>query len=275
MRAVWLMVALAMVSACKKPPENLGPREGWVKDAGWKVQCYYPKAWDTLGAGERKITRQKALEEMEKQWRGEMEEDVNFGSDLVLDVDTILLGRPENIEAISGENATQCEAYNKGGSIDDWKSWLSSLKSRLTAGECNHPLVDTLFSYLSINASWQNKAYVCPGDKVLVQGTEIDYYRLTPKGPWMNAAGDKGVSTTGKESFPCNTEGCYQGMLIGRFTGDSGSQIIFPVGAQAMFKCPESGKIEVMINDDSLEDNRYKIESGLEHHMGITYKPAE
>ena len=274
MRAVGMVVALAVIGGCKKPPENVAPREGWVKEEGWRVQCYIPKAWDSLGEGDRRVARQKVLQEIEKQWRGEREEDVKLGDQLVLDVDTTLLGKPTNIEMVADQNAEQCILYAKGGSLDDWQGWLSSTQAKLTEGDCNHALVDTLFSYLAINSTWQNRAFVCPGDKVRISGTEIDYYKLSAKGPWINAAGDTSVSTTGNASFPCNTEGCFQGMLIARFKGDSGAELIIPVGLETMFKAPESGKIEVMINDDSFEDNRYKVESGLEHHMGITYKPG-
>ena len=60
-----------------------------------------------------------------------------------------------------------------------------------------------------------------------------------------------------------------------RFTSESGVQQILPVGESREFLVPEHGRVDVMINDDSMSDNLWKVEHGVEHHTGIEYKPVE
>lgn len=283
MRFGLLAALLLGLSSCKKGPEPV-TKEGWYKPeadpktgAGWAGQCFFPKNFANLGPGDRKVARQAALEAMVEQWSGKRNDGVSFDETVVENVETVLLGRPEAIESVAQQNAEHCETYMAGGAQDSgaWSSWLSSLPGKLTEGECNHPLVDTIFNYISVNSTWQNPASVCPGDEVEVTASAIDYYKISPSGPWINAAGDPNLPTVGKSEFPCNIEGCLQGMVVLRFRSDDGFTEVVPVGLKTIWKAPGSGKIDVMINDDNLSDNKFKIESGLEHHTSITYEPAE
>jgi len=131
----------------------------------------------------------------------------------------------------------------------------------------------TLYDYLSINHDWQIPVQVCAGDRFTVHGTPADYYQIERGGVFINVLGDP--SGTDVSGLPCNVEGCLRGMLIMRFTGESGVQQVLPVGDTREFLAPEHGRVDVMINDDSMSDNLYKVERGVEHHTGIEYKPVE
>lgn len=270
------LAVLVALTGCKKPPEPAAPKLGWVQTDTMKAACYYPPDFATLGPGDRKIARSTAIKEMMTQWTGGRGDGISFDSDMITDVETALLGEPEAVEAIAAKNAAQCETYmTTGGSTSGWSSWLTGLPAKITEGECWNPLVDTWFNYLDLARGWQNRAPVCQGDKVAVKGTEIDYYRIEDGGPWINAAGDTSKPTSGNPEMPCHQEGCFAGMLVVRFTGESGATVTWPAGLGVVITAPEHGYIEVAVNDDNLSDNKFKVESGLEHHTGIEYKPAK
>ena len=105
-----------------------------------------------------------------------------------------------------------------------------------------------------------------------MHGTDGDYYQIEAGGPFINVAGDPSQKAT--SALPCNVEGCIKGQLIMKFTSDSHVSQVIPVGIGVEFLVPEHGQIEVMINDDNLSDNKFKVEKGLEHHTGIEVKPA-
>lgn len=274
MRAALLFsLALALVG-CKKPPEAAAPKVGWIAQEGWAGACYYAPAWEALGPGDRKIARAKALTEIMGQWQGTRNDGVEFDDTLTTNVETALLSEPLEIEKVVARNTDYCEKAMTGAGTDGWQAYLTSVPGDLASDECTNPLVDQWSNYLDLQRAWQNPAPICKGDKVNVKGSAIDYYRLSKGGPWINAAGDPKQSATGTE-LPCNIEGCFRGQMVMRFTGKSGTTLVVPAGLGAQFTAPEDGKIEVMINDDSANDNEYKIESGMEHHTSIEYQPAK
>jgi hypothetical protein len=211
--------------------------------------------------------------ELMSQWRGERGDGIGFRDKVITDVETVLLAEADRIEAVSLDNLEQCKKYMKSGDSSGWSSWLTALPGKLTEGECpSAPLDYTLYDYLNINSDWQIQAPVCAGDHIIVHGTDNDYFQIEEGGEWINIAGDASQPASG--DLPCTLEGCVKGQLIMRFTGESGVQTIYPVGIETTFKAPEHGKIEVMINDTTFFDNKFKVEKGLEHHTGIEYKPV-
>lgn len=273
----WVWIAIASVStvaACGgKKPTNTAPIVGWHSDEGWSTQCYYPPVWDDLGPGDRKIARTKALGAMMEQWGGSKGDGVSFDSEFVTSFETVLLGQPEFIEMVSEENVEFCRRYATGmEGTERWSAWVKTRPGELTEGQCRYaPLDYTLWNYMDIQMEWQIPANVCAGDKVEISASPQDYYRLEPKGAWINSAGDQDMPTA-DPAYACNYEGCYAGMVIMRFTGDSGVQSVHPVGLGTTWTAPEHGKIEVMINDTTWFDNVFKTEGGIEHHTGIEYK---
>jgi hypothetical protein len=256
----------------KKPAEPPPPPVGWYQETGFAAQCYNPPVFTALQQGDRRFARQDALSALTSQWKGEKGTSFDFDPRMIEGIETELLGRPEKIEWVVAENHAQCRKVQAGGGKDAWAAWFAGLPTRLTAGECVRPLDYTMFDYLDIGTSWQRSVPVCSDDKVLIKASIIDHYRITDKGPWINVEGDK--SARPAEGAPCTLEKCFPGQLILRFQGQSGIELIVPIGAEATFVPPEHGTIEVTINDNTYFDNVYKIEQGIIHHTSIQYSPA-
>jgi hypothetical protein len=270
----WLAVLVPLTIGCSKKPTEVIKKEGWQREEGWNWSCLYPIDFEALGPGDRRISRQKTLEGLMGQWRGDRSDGIKFDSDILMRVETVLLGAPEKIERAAADNLEKCIDSQSSGTTISWGQWLASLPDVYTKGECKSPPLDyTLYDYLNIGSEWHIPAPVCKNDQVVIHASERDYYRVTDDGPWINAAGDPDSPATA--NLPCNTELCTHGQLIMRFKGESGVETIQPVGLEIRFTAPEHGSIEVMINDDVWYDNAFKIEGGIEHHTSIEYSPAQ
>ncbi len=271
-----LLLAVSLVDA--KPKKSKGPPPpppvGWHKEEGWKGDCYFPPNYESLGEGDRKMARQTALEGMKTQWSGTREDGVTFDSGLVDDVETVLLGRPTNIEAISRANLEQCRTVMKGGDAGAWQSWLSALPAKLTAGECMVPLTYTVFDYLDLGRSWQLPIGLCKGDKARIIASSKDRYRISDSGAWLNVEGDVAQKATGAE-YPCNIEGCNVGMLVGKFVTDSGVETTFPIGTEYTFAAPEHGTLSISVNDTVWYDNKWFKSATIEDRTAITIEPGQ
>jgi hypothetical protein len=273
---MWAVMAsfVAGTAEAKKTKAPPPPLEGWQPAGINGGTCYHPPQWDALPIGARKEARQKALEALLSQWRGERGDGVSFPGRVAEDIETAILAKMERIEFVTAENVAKCAAAMAAGSTQEWGAWLVALPGRLTEGECPYPPLDyTMYDYLNINSDWQFTGRVCKGDRVKIKGSEMDYYQIEPKGVWINAKGDSSRATTGP--YACNVEGCFAGMLIARYTSETGVTQILPVGLSLDFLVPDHGRLEVMINDTEFTDNRYKIEGRLEHHMAIEYSPVK
>ncbi|MES2643780.1 MAG: hypothetical protein V4850_30110 [Myxococcota bacterium] len=272
-----LSLLLAVSLADAKPKKNKAPPPppvGWHREDGWAGDCYYPVDYTALGEGEKKMARQVALEEMKKQWEGLREDGVKFDANLIEEVDITLLGRPTNIEAISRGNLEQCQKVRKGGDVGAWQSYLSALPAKLTAGECIQPLTYTLFDYLDIGRTWQREVGLCKGDKAHVVASAKDRYRISDTGAWMTVEGDPSQKAVAAE-YPCNIEGCFVGMLVGKFVTDSGVETVFPIGAETTFIAPEHGIISFSINDTVWYDNKWFKSSTIEDRTSLTIEPGQ
>jgi len=261
----------ALAKKSKAPPP---PKEGWQQEEGWKNACYYPPAWDKLDEISRRTARAKVLDEMKKQWTGGRDDGVTFSETTVDTVETTLLGRPEMVEKVSAENLTLCEGVAKGqASLSQWSAWLGGLPSKLTAGECNVPLDYTMFDYLDIGSGWQRPLGVCKGDHIRISGTVKDKYRVRDDGPWITVAGDETKPTVGGE-WPCNIEGCYEGMLVLRYVTQDGVESVLPIGAALEWTAPENGEISYRINDTTYYDNQWFKSGTMVDHTAIEISPA-
>lgn len=280
----WLAAGLVLFGAAdqahagKKDKKKKGGEvevSGWHQEEGWQGACYFPKNYEKLGAGDRKLARSEALREMLSQWNGSKGDGVSFDETATTNAETALLGKPDWIERMSQENLEECKKWAKSGDSGSWASWLNHVHGTVNEGDCkNAPLDYSLFDYLDIGKGWQIPAGVCKGDTFKVIGTTIDYYKVRPDGPWINVVGDTSVAALG-DKYPCNVEGCVEGMLIMRFTDEQGIETILPVGEELDWTAPNHGKIEVRINDDSFFDNVYKQEGSMIHHTGVTYQGGD
>lgn len=275
MSKYWVLaLCFPLVFGCSKKPTEEIKKEGWQREEGWKWSCLYPVDFEAMGPGERRLARQKTLEGMMGQWRGDRKDGIRYDADVIMKVETVLLGTPEKIERASQENVQQCVESQSIGTTLAWGQWLSSLPNVYTKGECKTPPLDyTLYDYLNIGSDWHIQAPVCRHNNVLIKASSRDFYRVVDEGNWINADGDPTLPAT--PELPCNVEGCVRGQVIMRFKGESGVETILPVGTELRFFAPEHGTIEVMINDDVWYDNAYKIEGGIEHHTSIEYSPAK
>ncbi|MEQ1501731.1 MAG: hypothetical protein ABMB14_05845 [Myxococcota bacterium] len=269
------LVILAVVGSAdayaKKNKAPPAPTVGWVPTG--TGQCWVPPDFSGMAEGPKRVAWNETRDAIVGQWRGERNDGISMNTQHVENLETVVLSKPDRVETVAKENLEQCKAAMTGGGAGPWEQWVIEIAGRLTVGECPYPPMDyTLFNYLSVNADWQIPVNVCRGDKIVVHGTDGDYYQLQSGGPWLNVAGDPAQPATA--SLPCNIEGCFRGQLVMRFTSDSHVQQIIPIGISTEFVVPEHGRVEVMINDDSLEDNKFKVEKGLEHHTGIEIKPA-
>lgn len=271
-----LVFASPAAMAGKKKKKDKGPAKvGWVDKEGWAGACYHPPDWEAMGVGDRKLARSAAMDDLMSQWTGQRGDGVQFPDKHTTNIETVMFAKSERVETIAAENLDHCKAFMQGKeSLSDWESWLIAIPGELTEGECPYaPLDYTLFDYLDIFNGWQIPANVCKGDHIKIHGTENDYFKYTKDSEWINVGGDTNSPTA--SGFECNVEGCFEGMLIMKFTGDSGIEKILPVGIETTFLAPEHGQIKVMINDKEFNDNVWKVDSGLEHHTGIEYAPVE
>jgi len=271
-----LAVALLPVLGCgPKRPVTTAPVVGWITEVGWKGSCYNPPDWEALEDTQRRIARQAALEEMKRQWRGLRQDGVQFTAEVVDDVETTLLGRPEHIEMVSRKNLELCkQVMGAAASTDAWGEWLGSLTPTLTAGECTRPFDYQLIQYLDINHSWQENIHFCAGERAIITASTTDKYRITKKGPWINADGDTSLRAA-RPDLPCALEGCFEGQVVGRFVTEAGVVSVFPIGTEAQFEAPEHGDLSFTVNDDTYYDNEWRKDGNIIDHTSVTFTPAE
>jgi hypothetical protein len=277
-RAITLASAtLITLAACggKKQVEPSAPIVGWHAEETWGGSCYFPPSYEELELTERRMARQEALQAMMSQWRGERGDGMMVDTRIIEDVETTLLGYPDEIEGVSRQNLEYCKSFmGVGGESSSWIGWLRNLPEQLMAGECVNPLRDTRFDYLDIGRGWQFELPVCSGDVVKISATVKDRYRVTEKGEWINVEGDMSQPASAGD-LPCNLEGCYVGQLIARFVSEDGVESIFPVGAEKVWTAPAHGTISVAINDITYYDNTWYQSGTIIDHTSLEIGPAE
>jgi hypothetical protein len=265
---------LAQVSEAK--PKVLAPTYtvGWNKIGPAGGQCYMPPDWASLGPGDKKLQYNQVRNEMMSQWRGEKDDGVHFEDKAIENLETTLLAVADRVETVSTQNWEQCKKAFEGGGTGPWEAWFDGLRATLTVGECPTPPLDyQLFDYLSLNSGWQIPVGVCKGDHIKITASPQDSFQIVDKGPWLHADGDS--ANPAPQGFPCTEEACHPGEVIAKFTSKTGTEIIFPVGFETEWSVPDHGTVSVMINDNSMTDNKYRVESGIESHLQITYGPAD
>ena len=271
MKMVWCGLPLLLMGCQKKPAAPAEPLVGWHQEEGAMGACYYAPNFEEVGRSDRRMVRQQALEAMMQQWAGDRDDGISFDPVVIENVETVLLGTPEKIEQITSKNTDLCRKAMTGGGTDAWSSWLFNLPAQLLEGECRRPHDDTLYNYMELSFSWQFSIDVCDDDVVEITASERDEFRVDDDGPWITAEGDLSKSTAGLADYPCDTEGCYAGQLVMRFRGQSGAEVIRPVGLKLVFQPPEHGVIEVMFNDPTPYNNEFRVVRGVQHRTGVTY----
>ena len=142
-----------LLFACgPKKPVDTSPKVGWHQEEGWTLSCYFPPEYDKLNELDRREARENSMTAMLEQWGGSRSDGVSIDSGIIEDVETVLLSQPTKIEDLSRRNLDQCSQVASGASsLDSWSSWVATLPSSLTVGECSTHFVDTVFDYLNIS----------------------------------------------------------------------------------------------------------------------------
>lgn len=281
--AVAVLVPCLVLSVAGKKDKKKKKGKGAppVELVGWQPvsgegggQCYHPPKWDGLVSGPRKLARAEAIAAIVGQWRGERDDGVQMPDRLVMNVETVLLGDPADIETIAGENLEWCRKHFAGKG-QGWADWATALPTRLTAGECKGSLLpQEMHDYLSLSSGWHMNMGFCKDEKVLISASNKDYYRVQEGGPWITADGDPDQEASG--DYPCTDQGCKVGQLLLRFKNYDGTiDIVQPIGTEAVFRMPDHGSIWVRINDKTPADNVWKVEGGMQHHTGVSYMAAD
>lgn len=274
-----LSLSLLILTSCG--PKNVAPAApivGWHAEEGWTAKCYFPPDYDSVeatgGDSARRSARQTSLEAMMSQWQGKRDDGVMIDEGVIEDVESTVLGRPETIEQVSRQNLDYCkQVMGNGASTDGWASWLRNLPGKLTAGECLAPLRNTYFDYLELGWSWQFPVEMCAGDKAKITATSADKFRIAKDGEWITAAGLEGQQASGE--FPCTGEGCWKGMLVGKFTTQDGFEETFPIGITTVYRATAHGTLTISVNDDAWFDNAWYKTGAIEDHTGITIEPGD
>jgi hypothetical protein len=270
---VFTTVAIAgslLMVACgkKKAPETQAAIEGWHQETGWKGSCYYPKDYKSSD----RVAASAVREAMLSQWRGERDDGVSFSSNVIESVETVLLGKPDAVKGVARKNLDHCKKVMAGGDIGAWQTWFSGLSASLTEGDCKWPpLRYQQHDYLDIGQGWQFEGFVCEGDKIRMEVSALDYYRLSDSGPWINAAGDTNQRAVGNK-YPCTLEECFVGTVIYRFTAEDGTISIGAVGTGIEWTAPQNGELHLRVNDDdTFFDNVWRKKGSLIDHAAVAY----
>jgi len=271
------MTLLWFALACgpKKTVEE-APKVGWHQEETWTLACFHPPQYDAMLEMERRDSWQGSMEAMDSQWRGERGDGISVGEDILDQIDYQFSAYPQKVEEVSQQNLEKCRQVATGQlSKDDWQAWIKGLPTQLTAGECRTHFLDTVMDTLSITTEFENSFPICEGDRIRISGSIQDQYRISDDTEWITIAGNQNSSSLGKENLPCNTEGCFDGMLILQFTDLDNRVTVYPVGGELEFKAPRDGYISYGINDDTYYDNQWYQRGGLIDHASVTVAPVE
>jgi len=246
----------------------VGPIEGWHKEAAWSGSCYFPKDYKDSDRAAGSATR----DAMMMQWKGERDDGISFSESKIEGVETVLLGKPDAVKSVARQNLQFCQKYMASGDKAAWEKWFKGLKTVLTTGDCAWPpLRYQQHDYLDLGKGWQFEGRVCKGDRVRIEVSSLDKYRLSDDGPWMTGAGDESQRAVG-DKYPCNLETCYVGMVVYRFRDLDGVETIGPVGLETDFLAPADGYLELRVNeDDSFFDNVWRKRGSLIDQSSISY----
>ena len=247
----------------KNKNEPVAPLEGWQQQEGWTHGCYYPPNFEALGGMARQDAGMNGFDEIAAQWKGNRNDGISFGENLVDEVEIIVLATPAKAEIVLQANLEHCLKSAQGQGANEWGAWLRSQPAQLTEGECYNGLSYTLFQWLEITDSWQEERPVCPDDHIRISGSVKDRYRVSNDGPWITVEGDPNKPTVGLEDYPCSRDGCLEGMLIMKYVTDEGMEMIFPVGSEFTYRVPEKGTVSYQINDSTFYDNIWYQTGGL------------
>ncbi len=267
---------ILFVGCGQKKSVDETPKVGWYQEEDWSVACYHPPEYEKMLKMDREDSRQPAWEAMFDQWQGTRGDGMSVGEEVIERIDYQFSAKPIKVESVSQQNLEKCRQVATGQmTMDAWQGWVSGLPTELSAGECYNHFLDTVLDDFQIDQSFANPFPICKGDRIRISGSSQDQFRITDSGSWITIAGDLESPSLGKVDIPCNIEGCFDGMLILKFTDADGREAIHPVGTSLEFTAPLDGMITYGVNDDTYYDNQWYQSGGLIDHASITIAPLD
>ena len=112
---IWTLLVACGPKNTTPPP----PKVGWHQEESWSQACYHPPEFEKMPELDRIDGRTNALDAMVNQWSGQRSDGISFEEGMVVDVETVLLGRPEQVERVSRENLAKCISVATGASGKD------------------------------------------------------------------------------------------------------------------------------------------------------------
>ena len=275
MRILASLIAFSLALAgCASKAPSAGkaappPQTGYVEVGAHT--CYAPPIFEGLSATEVRHTRRQGLSEAQAHWRGEVDPALSFADITLAELEDRSLLHPEDLEPTLAENFALCQQWARGEI--DAKAYEGKLVSHVRAfdrGRCEPQLYNPYSQNVLVNVDWQGDLKLCAGQVADIKVSEARYTLKAPKAgepipdeetQWITPAGDTSVSVE-EGPYPCKVEGCFAGMLIGRFAPENGGEpILFPIGTGTVFRAPNHGTVSVQINDSDYQDNRFYEEN--------------
>jgi hypothetical protein len=281
MRRFWfVLLVVPLVAACpKKTIEPEAPPLGWVTRGS--LQCYAPPDFAAeTNELRRKQLRSDTWSQLHAGFSGQVEGAQQMESERIDALELVLLGYPDRIEPFSRQTFERCSEVGKGGDAEAFATWLHKSAKRLSAGDCNRPLVYEVHDNIKIESGWHQRYHMCEGDKITIEvGSGAFLYTVYDTGEfernvYHGILGDMVNPVT--PGAPC--QDCRAGELLMRFEADSGGDEIFPFMPlppdtdfdvlyaehedsghkfAIEYEAPEHGYISFRINDDTYYDNLF------------------
>jgi len=289
------LVGIALLTACPKntPPPPEAP-EGWQTVGD--LACFYPPVFDgETNEIRRKDLRSTTWSELARGFRGEVAGGTAMDADALMDLELVLLGHPERIEAFSQDALQRCEAAAQGA-VARYVAWLDDAAGRLSATDCNRGLIYEVHDFLEATTGWQHRLHMCKDDRIRIEvsgGGAL--YTVWDTGndedtPWIGVLG--GLNSGPAPDSPCPD--CRAGELLLRFEVDNGGTIIspfYPVDEDAIaqiyadtedtrsslsveFVATDHGFISFAVNDSTDYDNRFRDANGYVEILKLHITPV-
>lgn len=271
---------IAPAAYAKKKKKEEAPK---IEPGTWfdyhGTQCYNPPDFESeQNEPKRRMMRQKAMDEMAKLLKGEINEQIVIEERKFDAWETDFLGKPTAIEGFTQRGLEKCKAFADGElGLSAYTKWLADGGKRATEGDCHNPLQYELHQNLTVQEGWQVRRHMCTGDQVLIETTEDNKYTVADTGdyettPWITPDGDPNQPEAGPD-YPCPH--CPVGAVVYRFEfEDEGKEDELGVlGTSKEFKASGNGYISFTVNDQTYYDNRFHEKDGVIDYLPLAIYP--
>ena len=261
---------LACAGAEKKDSEPVVALEGYQTVGS--VSCYFAPSVQGLSSSETNTLNRQILSESKAHWRGEIEPSLKFSERAVGSLEDQVLNNPEDLKPITDKSTELCKAWAGKDSGESYEKALLSFASSLDSGRCEPQLLEMYSMHLAVNLDWQGELTLCADQKVNIKLSDGRYTLRVGSAEvpaeYIDAAGALSESVE-DGAFPCKEDGCFPGMVIGRYQPWEGEEWIFPIGRNMDFRAPSSGVLSVRVNDADYSDNAFFQENQVLDYLTL------